>query len=87
MQFNNFYLSGKALDGVEPGHHWNYNMQFQPVLPVGLTKNWNLITRPVLQLYNSLPVPVAPGDTDRTTAFGDLILLELLSPPTPARGF
>jgi hypothetical protein len=74
MQFNNYYLAN---------HQWNYNMQFQPVLPVGLTKDWNLITRPLLQLYNSVPVPVQ-GDPSKafnqTTAFGDLIDLELLSP-------
>ena len=74
MQFNNYSLAN---------HQWNENMQFQPVLPVGLTKDWNLITRPVLPLYNSVPVPVA-GDPhkayNQTTAFGDLLDMELLSP-------
>src|SRR5262249_35174105 len=59
---------------------WNYNLQFQPVLPVSLTKDLNLITRPVIPLYNSVPHETAPGDFDRTTGFGDIILLELLSP-------
>ncbi len=31
----------------------NVNLQFQPVLPVSLTENWNLITRPVFQVLNS----------------------------------
>jgi hypothetical protein len=74
MQFNNYYLAN---------HQWNYNMNFQPVLPVSLTKDWNLITRPVATLYNSVPVPVQ-GDPNKafnqTTAFGDTILLEMLSP-------
>lgn len=38
-QFNNFELNNG---------HWNNNWNFQPVLPVGLTKDWNLITRPVM---------------------------------------
>ena len=71
FQFNNFRL--------ENGE-WNYNLQFQPVLPIGLTKDLNLITRPVIPLYNSVPHETAPGHFERTTGFGDIILLELLSP-------
>jgi hypothetical protein len=71
FQFNNYRL--------ENGQ-WNNNLQFQPVLPVSLTKDLNLITRPVIPLYNSVPHETAPGEFDRTTGFGDIILLELLSP-------
>ena len=71
FQFNNYRL--------ENGE-WNYNLQFQPVLPIGLTKDLNLITRPVIPLYNSVPHETAPGEFERTTGFGDIILLELLSP-------
>jgi hypothetical protein len=71
FQFNNYYLTNSR---------WNYNLQFEPVLPVSLTKDWNLITRPVLQLYNSVPAQVAPGQYEQTWAFGDTILLEMLSP-------
>src|SRR3984893_14214947 len=31
------------------------NLQFQPVLPLALTDDWNLITRPVFQVMNSTP--------------------------------
>ena len=31
------------------------NLQFQPVLPLALTSDWNLITRPVFQVMNSTP--------------------------------
>ena len=71
FQFNNYRL--------ENGE-WNYNLQFQPVLPIGLTKDLNLITRPVIPLYNSVPHETGPGEFERTTGFGDMILLELLSP-------
>jgi hypothetical protein len=64
-QFNNFELNNG---------HWNNNWNFQPVLPVSLTKDWNLITRPVMPFYNIVPHETAPGQ------FGDLALLELLSP-------
>jgi len=71
FQFNNFDL--------ENGH-WNHNMLFQPVLPVSLTEDWNLINRPVIPVYTSVPRPIGPGRFRQTTAFGDLADVELLSP-------
>ena len=70
-QFNNFKL--------ENGR-WNNNWNFQPVLPISLNKDWNLITRPVMPFYNIVPHETAPGQFERTAGLGDLILLELLSP-------
>ena len=70
-QFNNFKLANG---------HWNNNWNFQPVLPVSLTKDWNLITRPVMPFYNIVPHETAPGEFERTAGLGDLALLELLSP-------
>jgi hypothetical protein len=50
-------------------------------LPVALTSNWNLITRPVMTLFNSVPHPDPhnPADIERTTGFGDTVLMELVS--------
>src|SRR5262245_47834061 len=71
FQFNNYRLeNGK----------WNNNLLFQPVLPVSLTKDLNLITRPVIPLYDSVPHETARGEFDRTTGFGDITLAEMLSP-------
>jgi hypothetical protein len=70
-EFNNFKL--------ENGH-WNNNWNFQPVLPLSLTRDVNLITRPVMPFYNIVPHETAPGQFERTAGLGDLTLLELLSP-------
>jgi hypothetical protein len=70
-QFNNFELNNG---------HWNNNWNFQPVMPVSLTKDWNLITRPVMPFYNIVPHETAPGEFARDAGLGDLALLELLSP-------
>src|SRR6476469_8278286 len=40
FQFNNFQLTN---------NRWSYNLNFQPVMPLSLTKDLNLITRPVIQ--------------------------------------
>jgi hypothetical protein len=70
-QFNNFELNNGQ---------WNNNWNFQPVLPVGLTKDWNLITRPVMPFYNIVPHETSPGEFARDTGLGDLAMVELLSP-------
>ena len=49
-------------------------------MPVSLTNCWNLITRPVIQVYNSVPYTDSFGNEQRTTNFGDWTQLELLSP-------
>lgn len=70
-QFNNFELNNG---------HWNNNWNFQPVLPLSLTKDWNLITRPVMPFYNIVPHPTVSGEWERDAGLGDLALVELLSP-------
>ncbi len=84
FQQNNYILD------MGPGKvdRWNSNLNFQPVMPVALTEDWNLITRPVLTLFNSVPYPnrYQPGDTDRTTGFGDTVLLEMFSPSPKLAG-
>jgi hypothetical protein len=70
-QFNNYELTNGRF---------NENLNFQPVMPVSLTKDWNLITRPVIQVYNSAPYTTPTGEEARTTNFGDWTQLELLSP-------
>ena len=70
-QFNNFELNNGQ---------WSNNWNFQPVMPVGLTKDWNLITRPVMPFYNIVPHETSPDEFARDAGLGDLTLLELLSP-------
>lgn len=70
-QFNNFELNNSQ---------WNNNWLFQPVLPISLTKDLNLITRPVMPFYNIVPHETSPGEFARDAGLGDLTLLELLSP-------
>jgi hypothetical protein len=78
LQFNNLQLeSGNSFPTDD---EWVNNLYFQPVMPVSLTKSLNLITRPVITLYNSVPYPTGPSSTDRETTFGDMTLASVLSP-------
>ena len=84
FQQNNYMLDM----GAGQPDHWNSNLNFQPVMPVALTSNWNLITRPVITLFNSVPHPDPnnPADIERTTGFGDTVLMELVSPSPKLAG-
>lgn len=77
FQFNNLQLESSDTPVSEK---WVNNLYFQPILPVKLTEDLNLITRPVFTLYNSVPVPTGPDTTHRQTEFGDTILAQVLSP-------
>jgi hypothetical protein len=78
FEFNNFKLEKDDLSPVSG--NWVHNLYFQPVLPVSLTSKLNLITRPVVTAYQSVPYPTGPGRTNRKTAFGDTILAQVFSP-------
>ena len=71
---------------ITPGNgaadRWNPRLQFLGAFPIGITPGLDLITRPTIGLLDSQPHPVRgrPGEVDRTTAFGDIILQQLLVP-------
>ncbi len=62
------------------------NLQFQPILPLALTDNWNLITRPVFQVFNSTPYVNESLHLHRVTGFGDTIVGSVLSPSPKLAG-
>jgi len=55
-------------------------LNIQPVIPIALSKNWNLITRTILPVLSQ----PAPGD-DRTGGVGDLNFSGFLSPKKPGK--
>ena len=62
------------------GHRVQSNLQFQPLVSAKLTDNWTLVSRPVLQLFNSAPYVDQAGQARRVTGFGDMILAFAVSP-------
>jgi hypothetical protein len=81
FEFNNFKLEKDPVSPVSG--KWVNSLYFQPVLPVSLTHDLSLITRPVVTAYQSVPYPKGLGRTGRKTAFGDIILAQVLSPKLP----
>jgi hypothetical protein len=74
------FLEGSATEGAEVRER----LSFQPVLPVPvLGGDWNLVSRPVIQLFDA---PIN-DDLNSTTAFndhtrglGDTVFFSLLAP-------
>jgi hypothetical protein len=78
LQENTYWLNKSDRNVV--------NLQFQPVLPIALTDDWNLITRPVFSVMNSTPYVNETGHLHRVTGFGDTILATMLSPSPKLAG-
>ena len=91
MVFQNNYTQLKSGSRDVPGwkegdDKWFYNLNFQPVLPLPLTRDWNLINRPVFPIFAGRPVPESNGFQD-ADGLGDIALVSLLSPAKTAGGF
>jgi len=55
-------------------------INIQPVIPVSLGKNWNLITRTILPISAQVDIP---NNGDRKSGLGDTLASQFLSPKTP----
>jgi hypothetical protein len=91
MVFQNNYTQLKSgsrdVSGWDEGDDkWFYNLNFQPVLPLPMTRDWNLINRPVFPIFADRPVLKSDG-FDETDGLGDVTLVSLLSPAKTAGSF
>ncbi len=57
-------------------------LNIQPVIPVSVNSDWNIITRTILPVV-SMP-SLYPGD-DRTNGIGDMVFTGFLSPANPGK--
>jgi hypothetical protein len=73
---NNFNLSAGPNDATI------YNLNVQPVIPIHLTEDWNLITRTIMPINNQ--PSLFPGD-DSAFGLGDLNPTFFLSPAKPGK--
>ena len=86
LQQNNTLVNMPSGEGTSV----QSNLQFQPLLPIPLSSNWNLISRPVIQVFSSQPYPAATSadgnaqttnaNLKRSSGFGDTIFATTLSP-------
>ena len=76
FQYNHTFLKGFPSDIFRSQDA----MTFQPVLPIHLGKNWNLITRPVIPIVFNSPTFSRVDGFGSTGGFGDMAVVSLLSP-------
>lgn len=78
FQSNFQFFEGHLSDQTR----WQYNLNVQPVLPLRLTDDWNLITRPILPVLAGadVPDPAARGGFEEHSGLGDLSLTSFVSP-------
>jgi len=68
--------------GVGPNDATQYILNIQPVIPIGLSENWNLITRTIMPIINQpSPAPGVPG----VSGLGDINTTLWLSPAKPGK--
>ncbi len=77
FQFNNYFLDGPPSDKTRVQSLVN----FQPVMPILLTKDLNLIVRPVIPIVFSAPV-FEGGGFDTKGGIGDIAFAPFVSPVT-----
>ena len=69
--------------GIGPADAMKYTVNIQPVIPVSLTTEWNLIIRTIMPvIYAESPTPGG----DSTAGFGDITQSFFFSPKAPTRG-
>jgi hypothetical protein len=83
-QSNMYFYKGD----LSPAYRGQFVFNFQPVLPIPLTKDWTLIPRPVIPILSNpyiRGVDPATGSLEwsRTGSFGDIALVTVLSPNIP----
>ncbi len=84
--FTEFELTFNNGNVAEDGPEYGGNLLFEPVLPIPLhgkgEKEWRLITRPVIPITLSTPVPTGAQDEFTSAAgLGDIVLPLVVSPP------
>jgi hypothetical protein len=80
-QSNMTFLKGN----LSPSYRGQFTFNFQPVLPIPLTKEWNLIPRPVIPFLSTpyirgVNTNIGTLDWSRTAGMGDMAFVTLLSP-------
>jgi hypothetical protein len=67
-------------EGVGPKEDLGMVINFQPVVPLSISEEWNLVGRFILPFVNQ--PPLAPG-AESTAGTGDILLSAFLSPAKP----
>jgi len=78
-------LQNNTNFGVNPGYRNQDVLNIQPVIPIGISKDWNLLVRWIAPIIYQ-PVPNAPGTPETGEyGFGDMQPTFFISPKKPGK--
>ncbi len=78
-------LQNNTNFGVNPGYRNQDVLNIQPVIPIGISKDWNLLVRWIAPIIYQ-PVPNAPGTPETGEyGFGDMEPTFFISPKKPGK--
>jgi hypothetical protein len=78
-------VQNKLNFGVNPGYRNQDVLNIQPVIPIGISKNWNLIVRWIAPIIYQ-PIPNAPGASETGEyELGDMVPSFFISPKQPGK--
>ena len=69
--------------GIGPADGTRFTLNVQPVIPISISENWNLIGRVILPITSQNDVF---GNSGRDTGIGDAVVSAFLSPKEPTSG-
>lgn len=69
--------------GIGPSDGFRYTLNFQPVIPVSISEDWNLITRVVLPIVSQNNVF---GESGNQSGLSDAVISGFFSPKEPTAG-
>jgi len=71
--------------GINPGYRTQDVLNVQPVIPIGISKDWNLIIRWITPIVYQ-PLPNQPGTTETGQyGLGDMVPSFFISPRNPGK--
>ncbi|MGO4771820.1 hypothetical protein ACEN2I_09155 [Flavobacterium sp. W22_SRS_FK3] len=68
---------------VGPNEGFRYNLNIQPVIPISISENWNLISRTIVPIITQSDVII---DNQNQTGLGDIVQSIFFSPKEPSKG-
>jgi hypothetical protein len=69
--------------GVGPSDGFRYTLNFQPVIPISISENWNLISRVIVPVVSQKDVF---GESGSQTGLSDVLISGFFSPKEPTSG-
>src|SRR5260370_27842238 len=77
-------LQNNTNFGVNPGYRNQDVLNIQPVIPIGISKDWNLLVRWITPIIYQ-PVPNAPGTETGEYGLGDMEPTFFMTPKKPGK--